>query len=273
MRIFLILICAVQAFALDEMISPAGHPTTFEDPRHSTEIRPLYVHHKIDDKFITEGGDVNIWALQARVKITDSFSFIATKDGYIDFNPKAGLENDEGFANLSAGFKYSPYMTDSEILTIGLRYEVPTGEKEVLQGEGDGLFNPFFSAGASFGKANLILGSGLRIPADSEDSQLFDFDIHFDYQLEDFYPLVELGVIHVLDEGKRLPLPGEGQDFFNFGSTEADSATMVIAGIGARYRICDDIDFGVIYQIPLNDNKDSYILEHRVTADMIYRFS
>ena len=94
---------------LADMISPISHPTTFEDPRHSTELRPLYVHHKIQDDFVTGGGDVNVYALQARFKVTDDFSIIATKDGIVDLNPKGVVPDDVGLANLALGAKYSFY--------------------------------------------------------------------------------------------------------------------------------------------------------------------
>lgn len=269
--VMLLLASSIFAQTLDDMISPVGHPVVFEDPRHSTELRPIYVHHKIDDKFATEGGDVNIWALQARVKLADNWSFIAVKDGYVDFNPKATLENDEGFANIAAGFKYSPYSCEDEILTTGLTYEIAMGDEEVLQGNGDGLFNPFVSYAKAFDSINLMSAAGFRLPVDSADSTMFDFNVHANYKLGDFYPLVEVGVINVVSEGERIPLTGEGQDFFNIGSSAADSATMVVGGVGARYRLTDDIDFGVIYQFPMNVNNDTRILEHRVTTDFIFK--
>ena len=40
------------AAPLQDMISPVTNPVEFEDPRHSTELRPLYVYHEIDDKFV-----------------------------------------------------------------------------------------------------------------------------------------------------------------------------------------------------------------------------
>lgn len=67
----------------DNLISPISNPVNFEDPRSLTEIRPIYVYHSIDDKFITQGGSVQLWALQLRYAIDDRLSVIATKDGYV----------------------------------------------------------------------------------------------------------------------------------------------------------------------------------------------
>jgi hypothetical protein len=48
---------SAQGESLDQMISPVSHPVTFEDPRHSTELRPIFAYHKISDDFVTGGGN------------------------------------------------------------------------------------------------------------------------------------------------------------------------------------------------------------------------
>ena len=146
------------AFAdrLSEMISPITNPVNFEDPRINSELRPFFMHHEIHDKFVTQGGDVQLYALQARLKLDDDWAFIATKDGFIDFNPKAVLPKETGFANVTVGGKYAFYQDPEagEIATAGLRYEIPMGNTDVLMGRGDGFFNPFFSGAMALGDFN-----------------------------------------------------------------------------------------------------------------------
>ena len=264
---------AAQADRLADMISPVTHPVSFEDPRHSTELRPIYVHHEIDDEFITEGGNVNIYALQARFKINDDLSIIATKDGYVDLNPDAVVPEDTGWANIAAGVKYSFFRDENSIVTAGLRYEIPLGDEEVLQGEGDGLFNPFISAGMAVDNWNLMAGTGFRLRIDSEDSSFYDLDLHASYKIGNFYPLVEFGLVHVLAEGERLPIPDEGEDFFNLGASASGGETLTTIAIGARYRLTDNIDIGGAWQFPLETGPGTRIMNNRVTADLIYRFS
>ena len=267
---------APNAFAdrLENMISAVSNPVNFEDPRINTEIRPIFMYHEIEDDFITQGGDVQLYALQLRIALNDDWAFIATKDGYIDFNPNAVLTEETGFANVTAGFKYAFHQDEQagEIATLGLRYEAPLGNTDVLQGKGDGQFNPFFSAAYAFDDFNLMLGTGFRIPIDDEDSTFYDFDIHVDYPMGDFYPAFEVNVVHVLDAGKRLPIADEGQDLFNFGSTESDGKTIVTAGPAMRYRFCDTLDAGVAYRFPLTNGRGSNLTDWRLTADMIYSF-
>jgi hypothetical protein len=261
-----------KADSLDDMIAPISHPTTFEDPRQITNIQPLYVHHKIQNDFVTGGGDVNVYALQARFKLTDDFSFIATKDGFVDLNPKAAVPDGDGLANVSLGGKYTVYKTEDSILSTGLRYEFPLGDNDALQGEGNGLFNPFFSYGYTACGFNFMAGSGLRIRSTSRDSNIWDTDLHLDYKLGDFYPTVELGMIKPFNSGSRLPIADEGQDFFNLGAANSAGRTILTASVGARYRVAKSVDLGVAYQFPLDRGTGSNILDWRINADMIIRF-
>ncbi len=258
---------------LEDAISPVSHPVTFEDPRHSTELRPIFAYHKIDDKFVTSGGNAQVYALQARAKITDTLSFIATKDGVVVLRPDAVVPDDEGAADVSAGLKWSPVLENDHIVTVGLRYEIPVGKEEVFQGQGDGAINPFVSAGVTVGDFNFMLGTGIRQAMDDTDSSLWDLDLHADMKIDNFYPLIEVGLIHSYDAGDRLPIADEGEDFFNFGAANSAGENLLAMGVGARYRICKDIDLGAVYQFPLDRSEGSRILDWRITTDLIWRFS
>jgi len=96
--------------------------------------------------YITEGGDFRLYALELSYALNDRLALLATKDGYIDFNPNATLEDEEGFANIAVSAKYAFYKDgeSGQIATAGLRYEIPTGETKVFQGRGDGIVQPFF---------------------------------------------------------------------------------------------------------------------------------
>jgi hypothetical protein len=259
---------------LDDMAAPLTHPTSFEDPRPYTEIRPIYIYHKLDDEFVTGGGAANVYALQLRYAVDERWGIIATKDGYVDLNTDEVLADENGFADLSVGAKYAFYRDDvsRDIATIGLRYEVPLGEKEVFQGQADGAFNPFLSAATGLGPINIMVGTGFRLAVDSEDSSFYDLDLHFDTKIGAFHPLVEFNVYHVLDGGKRLPIADEGEDFFNFGASEASGKTLVAAAIGGRFDLTDSITWGAGYQFPLSSGAGSNTLAYRITTDLIFYF-
>ena len=259
---------------LDDMAAPLTHPTSFEDPRPYTEIRPIYIYHKISDDFVTGGGAASVYALQLRYAVNDRLAIIATKDGYVDLNADSVLNDQDGWADISAGVKYAFYRNDNDrqIATVGLRYELPVGDDEVFQGQGDGAINPFFSAATGLGRFNFMVGAGFRVAMDNEDSSFFDFDAHLDTKIGWFHPLIELNVYHVMDAGQRLPIADEGEDFFNFGSSASDGKTLVAAAVGGRFDLADDIVLGLGYQFPLSDGAGSNILDWRFTSDLIFRF-
>jgi hypothetical protein len=117
-----------------------------------------------------------------------------------------------------------------------------------------------------------MAGTGFRLRVSNEDSSFYDLGLHASYKVDDFYPLVEVNWNHVMQAGDRLPIPDEGQDFFNLGASESAGNNLVSMGVGGRYRITDAIDFGAAYQFPLNNGDGTRILDYRVTTDLIFRF-
>ncbi len=260
------------ATPLESMAAPVSNPVNFEDPRIDSSIKPLYVHHEIDDKFVTGGGSVDVYALQIRYALTERLGLIATKDGLVRLRPNGVLNDDTGFANLAGGLKYAFYQCDDTIATAGFRYEAPTGEKEVLQGNGDGVVNPFISAATAVGPVNLIGYTGFRFPLNGNDSGFYDASIHVDTDLGFISPLFEVNLFHVLSAGDRLPIADEGQDFFNIGSSEADGETMVTGAAGARVDLADGMSWGAAYEFPIARGQGTYITDWRVTTDLTVKF-
>lgn len=266
---------------LDKMVSPAFNAVNFEDPRAISEARFLYYYHKIDNEFVTAGGDAQLYALQLRYAITEKLSFIATKDGYVDFNPKSNVPKDQGFADLEAGLKYS-FIENKEsgyILSGQLRYLIPVGEKEVFQGNGDGMIHPSISSAYGITEALTVTSAtGLRIPVTSNDSMFWDLDVQLDYRIDlsddglAIYPLVGASLVHVASGGERLGIADEGQDLFNFGATKA-GGNNILTGIGGfRLRTGKYVDLGLAYQIPLDRSEGSRIIDYRWNFDLIVRF-
>ncbi|MCB0323556.1 MAG: hypothetical protein KDD69_08280 [Bdellovibrionales bacterium] len=256
---------------LDEMISPVTNPVNFEDPRSISSVRPIFMFHKIPSDFITGSGDIQLWAAQVRLALTDRLAFLATKDGYIQINSDKVLADSEGSANLAGGFQYAFYKDDAagEIATAGLRYEAQTGDPDVFQGTGDGIISPHLSGAIALGDINLMGYTDLRLGVNDEDSDFWDVSLHADYPIANFYPSLELNMAHVVDSGHRLPLEGEGFDLVNFGSAGSDGSTVVTLGVGGRYRAAEWLDLGASYEFPLTDRED--IFAWRMTFDLIFK--
>ncbi len=64
----------------NDFISPMTNPVYFEDPRQLSEVRAIFLDHKLPLGL----GSAQVYALQVRARITERLSVIATKDGFID---------------------------------------------------------------------------------------------------------------------------------------------------------------------------------------------
>ena len=271
-------VCAPMAVHAEDkfsrMVSPVSNPVNFEDPRATTEIRPIYLWHELDDKFITNGGSVQIYALQLRYAINDRLAVIANKDGYVVMKPNSVLNDEEGLGNVGGGVKYSLLKDEAAgtIATVGLTYEAPVGDHDVLQGRGDGSLRPFLSAGYAGEGFNLIGATGVRARLDGRDSSFWDADLHIDVPLCKFHPGLEVNMVHVLAAGNRLPIADEGADYFNFGASESKGETIVTGAAVARYQFTDSVSYGIAYQVPLTSGPGSRVFDWRLTNDLIVSF-
>ena len=259
---------------------PVTNPILNETPYITTEARAFYFYNRLPGDFVTSGGNVHLVALQLRLAITERLGFIATKDGYADFNFDEVLEDEDGFANVALGFKYAVY-SDPEsntIGTVGLRYEIPINDLETsgieLQGDGDGFLNPFVTGATTIGDLGLQASLGGNFALDTDkDNSIIHFSLHADYEaLPGFFPLVELNGFFVTDHAERSTgALGEldGLDVVNFGSEDRDSTVTV--GGGFRYQINDNFQLGVAGEVPVG-RKDDTIMDYRVYFDLVLSY-
>lgn len=258
----------------DEAISPVTNPVFFEDPQINSEVRPIFAYHNIDNDFITQGGAAQLYAIQLRYALTDRLALIAVKDGYINFDPDAGVPKTGGWADLAAGLKYA-LIDDKDaqfILTPGLTVELPTGNSRVFQGNGDGTWNPFVSASKGFGRLHLTGNVGGIIPNNfAEETAQIHYSAQIDYYTcQYFIPFVSINAFTVVSEGTSLPLTVEGFDLFNFGSSDANGFTQAVTGVGFRSRLASCLDFGFAYEFPVTSPRG--LFGDRFTLDLIWRF-
>lgn len=257
--------------AFDDFISPMTNPIFFEDPRNLTEARAIFMQHKVP--LAAGGGDVNLYALQLRARLSENVSLIATKDGYIDStNP---LVND-GWADLAAGLKFNLVrdVVNQRLLSGGFTFELPTGEADPLQGNGDGELHLFLTGGRQIGdRMHWISAGGLRLPMNTTDeSQSCYFSNHIDYRVRrGVYLLAETNWYHWLQAGQDGPIPGiEGLDLINLGSPGVAGNNIVTAAAGVRFKPSGNSEIGVAFEFPLTERRD--ILDNRLTVDWIIRY-
>lgn len=254
----------------DGFISPISNPIFFEDPRNLTEARFVYLNHGVPGAL--GGGDVQLFALQLRARLSDNVSFIATKDGYgTSTNPLI----DDGWADFSAGLKFNLLrdVANQQLLSGGFTFEFPWGSPSFQQGNGDGELNLFLSGGKRIACRNYwISTSGFRLPVDGdEESSVFYWSNHFSHQLNSrWYVLTEFNWFNWMSGGAG-GIPGvEGFDAFNFGSTGVVGNDIVSQAIGVKYKPNRENEIGLAYEFPLTQRRD--ILEDRVNFNWIFRY-
>jgi hypothetical protein len=275
---------------------PISNPTLFDLALPTTNIHPLFIYHGLPNRINTTaaaedlalGGDVELYALQFEIALNERLSIVAAKDGYVVMDPDETLTDQSGFANLGLGMKYA-FLLDpvSETVISGtLSFELPTGNSDVFQGEGDGAANLILSGLKLVDDWQFAGGLGFQIPFSDEQSTSGWMSAHVSYEVCSwFIPLVEVNWFRVLDAGNgtgNFPsqvdgaVPAvvqfEGGDLFNLGAVNSvDNRDMVTAALGFRSRITDSVDVGCAYEIPLTSEEDG-IMDERVTVDLIWTF-
>ncbi|MDP4624006.1 MAG: hypothetical protein NWT08_02590 [Akkermansiaceae bacterium] len=285
--------------AFEDVVRPMTNTTLFDLALPTTNVRPIFIHHNLPDRVsvgpggaatLPMGGDVQIYALQFEIALSERLSIVATKDGYVDINPgdTSIWSAQSGFANIGAGLKYAfIYDPANEFVLSGsATFELPTGNDDVFQGQGDGVLNLIVSGLKIWDDFQLASGAGLRLAMDDTQSTSSFVSGHASYKVHDwFIPLVELNWHHVLEPGNGTAafnsqaggaVPGaaafEGSDLLNFGAQHAGSnRDLVTAAVGFRSQLTDSMEVGAAYEIPLTNEQDG-IIEDRFTLDLIYRF-
>jgi hypothetical protein len=257
--------------AFDDFISPMTNPIFFEDPRALTEARPIFIQHKVP--LAAGGGDVQVYAVQLRARLSENVSLIATKDGYIkSTNPLV----QDGWADLSLGLKFNLIrdVAQQRLLSGGFTFEVPTGEADPLQGNGDGELNLFLTGGRQIGcNAHWLMATGLRQPMNTTDESTSIYvSNHLDYRIRrGVYLLTELNWFHWTKSGQDGPIPGiEGLDLINLGSPGVTGNDIVTGAAGVKFKPGSHSEIGVAFEFPMTERRD--IIDNRLTVDCIFRY-
>jgi len=257
-------------------VPPIANPIFNETPYITTEVRIIHQHTEIPGSWVSTGGEINLYAAQFRIALTENLGFLATKDGFANANFKNTLKDEDGFANIAAGFKYAIHSNsdNNSIFTAGLRYEAPTGSLESsnirLQGKKGGFLNLFFTGSKAFAKLGLQGSFGLNSALDGDhDNSMFHYSATANYEVyPNFFPTFELNGYATTDDGNRTSGDYAGVDILNFGTT--DSGHIALASMGVRYLMTDHISLGGNYEFPVTNRED--IVDWRTQIDLIISY-
>ncbi len=261
----------------DRFADTVGNPIYFENPFIETSLDLFYLWHDFPSNGQIGGGQLNVWAAQIRVALTDRLAFLATKDGWSELN--AGiLPRESGWNDYSLGLKYAFIVDESNefILTGGLRWEIHQGTPDILQGgdSGDNELNPFISVAKKWDRLNFIGIIGARLPMDHNDgNHIVYWDLHFDTEiapetLPGFHPLLEIHALHYLSNADRFPVDFGGLDYTNLGSSDVAGSSVFWGDIGFRWKLSPNVSVGAAYGFPIS-NPGNDIFNQRVTIDLV----
>lgn len=275
---------ALQATAADDWAAkapaPVANPVFFEEPFIRSEIRPLFIYQNlgkvlpVGGAYVPVGGSVQVYAMEVRWAVTERLAIIATKDGWVDFKPDATLTKASGWADISLGLKYA--LIDDKanecILTPGIELELPTGNRDVFQGNGQGEWDISLSAAKGWGNFTLMGNVGARVPNNMTRDTA---QLHYSAQLahrthKRFLPFVAANAFTVLNAGNQLPLGVEGFDLINFGSSAAAGATQATLAGGFRSKLVVRVEFGFAYERSVTNPRG--VFDDRFTVDFVLRF-
>jgi len=257
--------------AEERAVRPLTAPYLHEDSFVTTDLRAWYLrHHFYGD---TIGGEVEVFALQARLALTERWQLVAYKDGYTRFEDTA-LASPDGWNDIGAGLKWA-FLQDWDRqlhAAAGIGYEFGWGDDEVLQDTDE--LRLWLSANQGFGRLHLGATVNYLIAIDEEEGALGNADLltlhlHADYRVNDrFSPVVELNGYFVTDEGP-VGAGFSGVDAVSIGGGE-DEYT-ITGAVGAEFRpFGGELGLRAAYETGLSGATS--LFGHRWTFSAVYSF-
>jgi hypothetical protein len=210
------------------------------------------------------------------VALTDRLNLIADKDGFASVHAH-GMPSETGFLDMAVGLKYT-IIRDVEnqfLLSAGFMFEPQSGESDVFQGQGTGLWTVFLTSGKEFAEDYHVLGTaGYQFPNDpNQNSSLFYAQLHLDRRVAGWlYPLVELNWYHYTQSGDRglSPAIGEGDGLLNLGTSGVAGNDLVTIAGGVVARFGPHAETGVAYEVPVSNRED--LISGRLLVQFVLRY-
>ncbi|HVS35377.1 MAG TPA: transporter [Gemmataceae bacterium] len=268
-------------FCEESMISPVTNPFFFTDPRALTQIEPLFMLQTASHN--GNGGNAEFYGIQGSVALSERFSLVLNKLGFVSLNPKTPIDGQDsatGFADVYLGPKFTFWRDESlrNAAAVGLTLELPVGSDRVFQDTGTLGLDPYISYGQSFGDSsfgsfNFMGEAGYSFSVDDQRSEFIHLSGHLDYDVlrnHHWYPLLEMNYFYLTKRGDDRDLNFEGFDLVNFGARQPSSRSLLTIAPGLRYRFNEWASIGTAVEFPLvgGDRFETF----RWTLDLIFRY-
>jgi len=258
--------------AFDDFIEPVTNPFWFVDPRPMTRVRAVFLNQFIPDDSILGDGDLQVYALQGSIRVSDRFSLLAEKDGWNSLQT-VGTGGRRGWNDLATGFRYTFIRDVPEqfLVSGGVIYEHTQGSREVFQGNGNGIWNLYLSTGKRLCSNTHFIGvAGASLPSDNSESQSFYYSLHVDYRLSQrWWLLWELNGRRYTESGDFLAANVEGGDWTNLGANNVSGNDFVSTAFGATARISRRLALHAAFEFPLGRED---LMENRLNVQMSWTY-
>jgi hypothetical protein len=255
----------------DSFISPISNPFFFEDPRSLTEVRGIFIDNSLPGS--VGGSDAQVWAGQLRGRISDRWSVIAPRLGYLQVNQTGG--GPTGFMSAPVGVKYN-FIRDVErqlLVSAGMTYFIP-GSQGAFSNNRNGDYHFFLTGGKQiFDYGHWLSATGFRIPGDSNfGTQMWYWSNQWDYEVVDrWYGLFGVNWYRWMRSANNpVGAPVTGLDLLNIPVTGVAGTNVVTAVVGVKWKPSSHLEIGSGFEFPLTNRTD--ILHNRLYADVVLRY-
>jgi hypothetical protein len=255
-----------------------GNPLQNIDPRAVTEIYPIFASAWTSEAGPVPHANAQLYGAGLTVALGERFAAGLNQGGYADVDlsrrdrdrltrlDPLGLFRDAetggtrvGWLNLGGFFQYTLIqdVPDQFLLTAGLRWEAPSGSKEIFQGFGPAHLAPYLSGGVELGHFHVLAVTGYEFPAGpgNDTTNAFYANVHIDRQtLCWLYPLVEINcTYHTRSVSFDRPAR---RGFFDLDNFESSGNIVTLAAGANAVIIKERLEFGAVYSTPLATQRD-----------------
>ena len=256
--------------AEQKTVRPLTAPYFHEDSFVTTDVRAWYLNHELSEL----DGNVEVYALQVRVALTDNIQLLAYKDGYANFSDDITGGGDEGWEDLGLGIKWALFQDIGSQLfvAVGAGYEFGVGDDQVFQDTDE--YRLWISANKGFDRlhfgatANYIFADS-KYDGIAGNADMLTLHLHADYYVNKWFsPVVELNGYFVQEANSNIPFSGVDVASVNGGE---DNDTITYA-LGFEVRPLDEsLGLRTAYETQLNNSEDS-LFGYRWTFSAVYEF-
>ncbi len=260
--------------AFDGFTTPLSNPVQSNDPRSLTELRFLYLgDYSRNSTPVIGGGTFQVYAMQARLAVTERLQLFADKDGLVMLSPK-GARSIFGMANINAGAKYVFIRDEADqfLFSGAVQYEAPTGYPTIFEGHGNGLLAVYGIIGKQFlDNWHFISTFGQNAALSNSNSGYFMVTAHLDRRFGKFVPFYEANWFYYNQSGRHVPGVGiEGGGLLNLGASNVMGLNYLTNAVGFNYEFTQHVIFGIAYEYQLSSR--TMLMNNVLNMQLIFRY-